>query len=734
MFVLVTLNYNSMSENPFAEKLKLALKAQSITECVSFLRDASKILVTHIDPKPFINSKTVLLLGKLSNNEDYQIVRYVGHIYTKICDIIPKTDSALLITLSNDILQLCDILSGTEVAENLQESVNGILVHLFKHGGLGAEQTQIVQRLLDKKPTIDVKAVLEPIIEEVKSNNPYGMNRLMDLLSSRESLKEQYLIFGNQLNPVINSLLGTSDRDIYVKIQKILEHMIFQTHYNIRLSTYDQSSESHLYTIVESKDYSMFENVFYAAYNFLNILKPADIFITQNLLKILIRLWYAYPQHRPSLYTLIFNNLVEIASGGISEYKAKAAKFLHIITHSSDTDSEFKGKLESEAAIEGLFKNEAYIDQEIDLLVAEDVIDFDDIQIIAGFPLSITIQPGEQKYYVIEVKEPNSILQWGFATEYYDVSYTLWRVDLPTPEVILHEEKVQCDQNPVSGIRLLKSPGLYRFSWDNSYSWFRSKHLRFRISLLKPFKHLKSEAKSRECSKIINIIHEDEVGDACFTTPTKNVLEVGVHIKNNVIVLSALENNEAFEIEEEDQIPFLIAGFIDTVCEHANQEYSIRKIGITEKQMKYREGLEDLGAVAICRDVDAIGLLSQQSLHSNTLISVVIDEGLRSCVILRGRILIGDDGVPLGDISKLKNTDPGVGIATLLCMFGPAVVVISGQDFKEDIAALSERVSYLVPMQVWQHSVIRESVYGPHVAVVAASKLHFLHYRYKFAF
>lgn len=308
------------------------------------------------------------------------------------------------------------------------------------------------------------------------------------------------------------------------------------------------------------------------------------------------------------------------------------------------------------------------------------------------------------------------------------------RVDTPVPEVLIQEAKVQCDKNPIMGTRLLQSPGLYRFTWDNSYSWFRSKNLRFRISLLKPFKHFKSEPKSKDSTRVINIIHKDDIGDTCYSNNSQDILEIGVYIKSNVVIMVGLDHNEAIEIENEDQIPYVIAGFVDTVLEHANQEFNIRKIGITEKTPKIRPGLEEIGAVAICRDVDAIGLLSQQSLHSNTLISVVNDDGLRSCVILRGRILLSEDGQALGDISKLRNTDLAVAIATLLCMFGPAVVVISGKDFKEEITVLSEKIRYLVPTQTWQHSVIRESIYGPHVAVVAASKLHFLHYRYKFAF
>lgn len=280
-----------MSENTFSEKLKQALKSHDVSETIMYLREASKLLLTNANPSSFITPKSVLILGKLAESDNYQIMKYTGHIYTKICEIVPKTDSNVLITISNDILQLCDLLTGTEVAENLQDSVSGILVHLFKHGNLEHEQMQIVQKLLDKKPMTDVKVSLEPILSDINDNNPFGLNRLMDLLSSKESLREQIILFGNSLNPVINALHNTSDREMFIKIENILEHMIYQTYFNIRITGYDESEAvSNLYSISESKDYSKYENVFYTAHSLLNILKPADIFITQNLLKILIRL------------------------------------------------------------------------------------------------------------------------------------------------------------------------------------------------------------------------------------------------------------------------------------------------------------------------------------------------------------------------------------------------------------------------------------------------------------
>ena len=64
-------------------------------------------------------------------------------------------------------------------------------------------------------------------------------------------------------------------------------------------------------------------------------------------------------------------------------------------------------------------------------------------------------------------------------------------------------------------------------------------------------------------------------------------------------------------------------------------------------------------------------------------------------MVHKGKLLRGENGHSLGDISLMHNADPAVAVAALLCMLGPAVVVISGEGFGEE-AKFEEKVKTMV--------------------------------------
>ncbi|CAG9313116.1 unnamed protein product [Blepharisma stoltei] len=722
-----------MSENPIFDTFNHALKSKTITEAIGHLREAEALLDSSLGS---IDLKVIACLKKIVLHFDFQIVRFAAKLYNKICSLAPRNDPHLLLDLSNDIFLLCENLKGTEIAEELEAGVKEILVHLIQHGGLEKEQLEIVQQLLDKKTAVNYEEALKPVIQDIQDKNIFAINRLMDMFSSIPTLKEQFLCYGTQLEPVLDALALNANEEMLKKFSRLLENFIFRVHYNVKLGGFeDGSSYNHIYKCSDTRLLYIHDDIFYTSLKFVQMLQSFDKGQNLTLGVLIRRLWENYPKHRPSMYDLLIEHFKKSSSSVDETIKGNSAKFLYVILHSTDVDGEFKGRLETEVEIENLFKHDKYDEKSIEgVFEAEESVDIDHIQAHIGFPLSVQIPSGEKVQRVIEVQEPNSILVWGFATEYYDISYSLSRVDLPQPQIIIEEEKVSCDQAPCLGVRLLHSPGLYRFIWNNEYSWFRSKHLRFKVSLIKPTTITKNNVQDhKEIQQLITITHPDKMGDLCYSTPSIEVLEIGVHISQNQILMLSHNIREESLFSEDTDLHSLISQFIEKVTKNSPELYPIKKIGIVEKSAKKREGLDTLGAVAVARDVDAVALFSEQSLHSHTLISVVNDDGLRSCVVHKGRILLSEDGECLGDVSRLNIQDPIAAISTLLSVFGPAVVVISGKNFIEHLAALIEKVRPLVPAHIWQKSVIRESVYASSVAVEAASKLHYLHYRYKFA-
>jgi hypothetical protein len=185
-----------------------------------------------------------------------------------------------------------------------------------------------------------------------------------------------------------------------------------------------------------------------------------------------------------------------------------------------------------------------------------------------GYPSSIEIEAGSENSIYVEVNNPNSLVYIGFATMLNDITFHLLkyiasdeeaekqaRENKETPAVaaseddenitdkghfrtILKLERVDSSINPIKVRQLalflfcfffvcffliinfefdfnsnqlvmfVKEPGTYKLIWDNSFSWFTSKSLRYRLSVLKPISQIDLE-RSVDFEQLRNQIRRD---------------------------------------------------------------------------------------------------------------------------------------------------------------------------------------------------------------------------------
>ena len=437
--------------------------------------------------------------------------------------------------------------------------------------------------------------------------------------------------------------------------------------------------------------------MFYTSCELLKILQKSEKLIQENCVKILYKLWNLYPSLRSHLYDLVLSCFKVINSSSSYDPKHKAAEFLYLIMHDREAPGDFKGLLEAEG-LEGLFEDECYDKAQLG------PVELKELKINSGFPICVEIKPGEKSAYFVEVSESKSVLSWGFATEDYDISYTISRMEAGE-EVLFAGERIACDSNPVISALVVDTPGLFKFEWNNSFSWFRSKRIRFRISLLCPVR-----ADDGLIVPRIRIGNPDEVGDFSFVMPNSEVCEVGVQI-GDMEVACFREVVERFSLDgetPEDKVNRFLA----------LREENCVKVGVVEGKVRNRKFDLSLGCFAFCRDVDAFALFNYDSFQVHTLIAVIEFEGIRSAVVNAGKLL------PNADVCNLKGCDAATAVATLLGMYGPATVVLYGADMEKLVA----RVRLIVPVAIWNNSQI---VFSDYSLAECASRLHYLFYKYK---
>lgn len=724
-------------DSPLLQSLLAAKKssAASLQATLTHLQTAHSLLLSHPSAASFISRPVLELLNRLGKVLDYQVVKQVFQLYILLSRLLPRTEVGLQIDLSNDILLLADQYRGTRLAFELETLALELLVELLKSGRISEEQRTAIQVLVNKKPKSDLEHRLSQVETDLKAGRITGLSKLMDVFSSNTSLREQLDLFGTKVASILASLQGQTDPDMLLKLHQFLDQVMFQVHYRVTLP--GEPPTSSVFVNADSQLLASNENCFYSALAGLKLLLRGGL--PRPVVKILRRLWVLYPGLRANLYEITANCMSIFASseGPSDLYSSSAAAFLYFLRHSPDIELPFLSLLNSIPNIDSLTQLRQYDSSALSQFPETDIaVDLDRLQIFSGYPVAARIPAGERFSHVVDLDEAGCVLVWGFATEFGDISYTVTRLEDGEQVEMRREVRVQADRVPVLGSLLIPAPGFIKFEWDNSFSWFREKHLRYRITVLRPMTAAigSLEQTSSTYQDPIELLRRDEKetsGDnACYSDPSADVLEIGVHIGETV---TEMQCRAAFKSVPNGPLSGHLSDLVTEASLGIQPHYV--KLGIVSKAPSFQADLDSFGTVAIARDVVALAYFSQRSLKTpHTLIAMVVEDGVRSAVLHRGKLLTAESGQVMGDLARLPVAAVSDGIAVLLGLFGPAVVVVAGKDLGQSLAALAEEVKGKVSLEVWQHSVLRESVLGKTVLVQAAAQLNALHYHFKHTF
>lgn len=711
-------------ENPLTASLKRATLATATNEVLGHIKEALRLLSNRSLPEDYLTEQYTKLLSRLSHTKDYPVLRMLTKLYCRTAEIIPSNNSNLLIPLVNDMLLLSDKYRGSELAADLSISAKHVLQTLSNNAELDSIQREEVNKLLESYSKPEIESKLWVAIEDLKRADSFGINRLMDILSSFRNLQEQSEFISTGLDPIISMLELSRSREIQHKLLRVLDFIIFQPRFKVKVTEENEVDLVQSYYADEIKYHNpvILNNIL----RILKVIVNADILIVQNCVRYVIRLWEIYPSHRSELYEIILVIVQRVAEKGSDDYKCMAAALVSEILTSVSTEEDFKNELKQNASIQALICNEALAASgEVSELETE--FKLENLNPTSFFPLSIQVPASDTASITLEVPEPNCIVAWGFATEQMDVGYIFKKID-EEEKVIMSSPRVQCDKEPCLQAILVPSPGLYTFTWDNTYSWFTAKTVRYRLSLLRPLKS-KSDSKTVRTPVILRYNEDSDMPDITYSSA--NTLEIGVHIQGNKLTMKSSSISDIATIETEEEIPIAIAGFIEQATNEVSEQYRRKLIGIVGREILDMQGLEELGSTIVARDCEAIGLLMQSVLHSHTLISVLKDEGIRSAVLHKGRVLRNEEGNVLGDIGQLRGIDLVMGVANLMSLFGPATVMITGE-IEMGIDEVKEQLTNLVPISIMEKSKIRLNSDLNETALRAALKLHNLYTTFKF--
>jgi hypothetical protein len=658
----------------------------SESEACAAIVELSHVLISK---EVAIDSFLLKQTRKISQKFGYALYPHIPRLYLRYLQTVNRNDSDLLITLCNDALAVKDTISGTDLSEKLSSSVKEMLLYLSQNNTLDLQQAEVISQLSASTHIIDFDLELQSVVEELDNDPATSMHMLIDVFSTLTSTREQFFRFSAGLATFIKALEQRRSVETYSLVVKFLD--IFFPPLTYKITANGTTAE---YRLSNLSLFDEYEEAFTTAVAILKVLVRADRYISECSVKVIHKLWNLYPRLRTGLYDLVLANLKTVNNGNAQEPRRRAAEMLYSILHDRELEPKFKERVRAED-FEGLAKEAGYGP------AVMNGVSLAELKISAGYPVCCEINPGEEFSYYVEVTEPGSVLFWAFATEENDISYKISQLGA-TSTLLYNFERVNCDTNPVVGSLLALKPSLFKFEWSNHFSWFQAKRLRYRICVLVPVPE--NSAHSARGIKFVNRKPSEEA----FDTETS---EIGFAI-----------SSKAVEVYTDHSITVPIDSLstpksvIESYC--SSSETREKRLGIVLNDPSCLELDLKTEILAICRDVDALALMTYDQFPGKTVIAVLECDGIRSAVVTGGKLFSA------GDVANLKNKEPAVAISTLLSFFGPATVALVNLDLEK----LSDRVRTLVPIGIWNHS---QLVQGKFSLAQCAARLHFLLDKYR---
>ena len=224
---------------------------------------------------------------------------------------------------------------------------------------------------------------------------------------------------------------------------------------------------------------------------------------------ILKRLYFIFPKYINEIRDLIITNIINIISFDekiINSYKDIFEPYILYLLQKGEENLKNKlkerldkKKKELKKDIFNFENNNISIDKHN---VESDIIFISSFNLNIGCPINIEIAAGDEEEKLIEVKDPNSLLYIGFNLPSYDINFHLIKycpnIDFTLMSKEETEKKVQFEEQKyffevfkldksrgAKIILFIKNPGIYKIIFDNKYSWFNAKLLRYRCNILK---------------------------------------------------------------------------------------------------------------------------------------------------------------------------------------------------------------------------------------------------------
>jgi hypothetical protein len=537
---------NDTSENT-REKEKISIpKTESesrinVKQCEKEIRLA---LESCIESKVIVLNKNILdKMGRIVRHNKINLLFIIGKIYMNLMskDYLfnpsnKNIDMPLLILFCNEVISLNSLLKQTYLGNKYNQCLINFIIKIMHNYKLENDQLSVMKEILEthninQKPIKVKTSSYEDMVKSINDNliaQEYTYGQYKFIYENNEAIynmiKDSNIVEQNDLNSLNH----------YLDLGKIFAYLLFNKKYVVYLKrqTHEDEIQGIIKTMFDGYEDNMHISViegekFYVDYDediekmredlcdliIKYVEKYKDIknlFEFQYVLYVLVKRIYfhfydKYKDKIEPLLTEIMTNLCFFKVDTIEEVKIflneilksdkekdanlkkmiqdkleeyKSNQDFHYQFSGNEQQKEDENETNEDNEIENYFTNINNISIESIFLLENDLK--------IGFFKTRTIKAGEIFTFYVEISEPYGILDFCMSIEDYDIKLRI--TNLTEGREVYNESEVTIFHCPLKLTMFFTRPGIFQFDIDNSYSWIRSKTIKYKVNRFYPQK------------------------------------------------------------------------------------------------------------------------------------------------------------------------------------------------------------------------------------------------------
>ena len=563
--------------------MKLQSKSKTnVMDCENALNDIMNMLTESKNDKTIqivVNNIILDRLRRICHHKALTLSLLVGKIFIALFHIdnlfTPKKDENLVIFFINESLKLMDRLKSSSISKKYDKNLLTFLKSIIDSNyEFIDEQKESLNMILQEHFT---KQTQKPLLQFDSFQN--FISSISDEISKQENFCEQYRLVLDNKNQIIEQIKTIEEKhkelyEQYLTLGKLFSFLMFNKRYHFYMNKSDDNEENISHKIIyenrdidninflqrESYYIELEEDINQYRIELIPIIIEyiskvqviSKVFEFQYLSYLILRRIYINffiadkIVEKKEIIDAI-NNCLSVVMINLCSFPKEQCEdarqfFQYLIENDHEKNKDIKLLLEAkmkEKEGDPLYDfNAFYENNPSPLYEGLSLYDFD---LKYGFFNSVTVPAGEVYSFYIELEKKCSVLDFGFFLNENDFTFTMTDITDKQPKEVMKFEKISVFEVPMKLTLFNSRPTIYKIEFDNSYSWFNSKEIKFKFNIFYPENELKIIHKLDMIKLKNHFNSEDDIGT--LSVHKNKILYVKLNKKDMIYNSGNILNN-----------------------------------------------------------------------------------------------------------------------------------------------------------------------------------------------